>query len=87
MITRRIPYVVDSADAAAELQLDVETSELFDQFPVVGGFLVECGIEVDDLQPFGTLFDPLLCAGDRVTVKNNRIVEVSAGKAYDFTIA
>ena len=51
-------HVIDAANASAELNLDVEIRNLFDQIPVVTGLLVECRIEIDQLQPFGALADP-----------------------------
>jgi hypothetical protein len=79
--------IIDAADAATELDIYLERSYLFYEFPVMTGVLVESGVKIDNLQPFGALFDPLAGACDRIGIEDYWVFGITLSETHYLSIA
>jgi hypothetical protein len=79
--------IINAADAATELDIYVERSYLFNELPVMAGVLIEGGVKIDNLQPFGTLVDPLVCACNWIGIEDYRILGITLGETHYLSIA
>jgi hypothetical protein len=51
------------------------------------GVLVEGGVEIDYLQPFGTLVNPLARAGNWIDIEDDRIFGITLGETHYLSIS
>ena len=75
-----------AADAAAELDGDVDVLDDVAHGAGVGGHAFDRAIQIDDVQPFETMLGPGFGLGDGVAVVNRVLVHVALIEADAFAV-